>query len=97
LAARSRQRTRQVSGTLSPWPFIGMAGLVCTFFLYAASGLVAPSWAVAVLVLVWFVQLGLALRWWTPHPQRLLPLALLSLVLWFAALVAGGRFLGWQG
>jgi hypothetical protein len=80
---------------VSPWPFVGMAGLACTFFLYAASGLVAPAWAVAVLLLAWLVMLVVACVWWTPHPGRLPFLALFSVVVWFAAVTAGGAWLGW--
>lgn len=72
-----------------------MCGLATTFFLYAASGLVAPWWAVVVLLLVWAAQLVLAIRWWTPHPTWLVGLAAASLVLWFVVLVAGARFLDW--
>src|SRR5690606_30132799 len=54
----------------SPWPFVGMAGMAAAFFLYAASGLLAPGWAVVCLLLVWLALLVLAFRWWTPHPRR---------------------------
>ena len=33
-----------------------MAGMVAMFFLYAASGLVAPYWAVGVLLGLWLVM-----------------------------------------
>ena len=32
--------------SISPWGFVGLAGMVAVFFLYAASGLLAPYWAV---------------------------------------------------
>ena len=79
----------------SPWPFVGMAGMACAFFLYAASGLVAPGWAVAVLLLVWALLLVVACVWWTPHPKRLPFVAGFAIVLWFAAVTAGGAWLGW--
>lgn len=95
--AQSRQRRRhQRPDAASPWPFAGMGGLATTFFLYAASGLVAPWWAVVALLLVWVGLLVLAVRWWTPHPTWLVWLALGSAVLWFAVLVAGARFLDWS-
>jgi hypothetical protein len=72
-----------------------MAGMACAFFLYAASGLVAPGWAVAVLLLVWLVLLVVAARWWTSHPRRVPLVALFAMVFWFGAVTAGGAWLGW--
>jgi hypothetical protein len=72
-----------------------MAGMACTFFLYAASGLVAPGWGVAVLMAIWLALLVLAIRWWTPHPLRLLTLPVVALAIWFALVTAGGAWLGW--
>jgi hypothetical protein len=80
---------------VSPWPFVGMAGMACAFFLYAASGLVAPAWAVVLLLLVWAVLLVVAGAWWTPHPGRLPFVAAFAVVLWFAAVTAGGAWLDW--
>ena len=79
----------------SPWPFVGMAGMAAAFFLYAASGLVAPFWAVAAMLVFWLVLLVLAFRWWTPHPKRLLVLPVVAIVLWFVLVSAGGYFLDW--
>jgi hypothetical protein len=89
-------RTTAGRQAVSPWPFVGMAGMACVFFLYAASGLLAPWWAVVVLLVVWLLLLVLATRWWTPHPKRLPWLAVFALVLWFAAMNAGGAWLGWS-
>jgi hypothetical protein len=80
---------------VSPWPFVGMAGMACAFFLYAASGLVAPAWAVVLLLLVWAVLLVVACAWWSPHPGRLPFVAAFAVILWFAAVTAGGAWLGW--
>jgi hypothetical protein len=79
----------------SPWPFVGMAGMACAFFLYAASGLLAPWWAVVLLLLVWAVLLVLATAWWTPHPTWVPYVALFAVVLWFCAVNAGAAWLGW--
>ena len=37
----------------------------------------------------------MGLRWFGDHPLRVLALPVVSLVIWFAALTAGGAFLGW--
>ena len=77
------------------WPFVGMALMACAFFLYAASGLVAPWWGVAGLLVVWLALFVLACRWWTPHPRRLPGVGVLAIVLWFGLVTAGGAWLGW--
>jgi hypothetical protein len=87
----SRPRLKKAS----PWPFVGMAGMAVAFFLYAASGLVAPWWGVAVLMFVWLALFVRGLRWWSTHPVRLLLLPVAAIVFWFLVLSAGGAWLGW--
>lgn len=96
LGRTRRIRPARRPDAASPWPFVGMAGIATIFFLYAASALVAPWWAVAALMAVWVVLLVRAVTWWTPHPGRLVWLAVGGAALWFVVLVAGARFLGWQ-
>ena len=72
-----------------------MALMACSFFLYAASGLVAPAWGVGVLLLVWAALLALACAWWTRHPTWVPAVAVGSIALWFAVVTAGGAWLGW--
>ena len=69
--------------------------MAAAFFLYAASGLVAPWWAVVLLILLWLVLFVVACRWWTPHPKRLPFLAVAAVILWFAVVTAGAAWLGW--
>jgi hypothetical protein len=92
------RRRRRATGPrlISPWPFVGMGLMAASLFLYGASGLLAPAWAVVALLLVWLVLFVLSCRWWTPHPTRLPFVALFAVVFWFAALVAGGAFLDWS-
>ena len=80
----------------SPWPFIGVGGLACAFFLYAASGLLAPWWVVVVLLVIWVFLLVLALAWFTRHPMRVFGIAVFAVVFWFVTMVAGGVFLDWS-
>ena len=80
---------------VSPWPFVGMIGMAAAFFLYAASGLLVPLWALVGLMFVWLVLFATACRWWTPHPRRVLLLPVVAVVFWFAAVNAGGAWLGW--
>jgi hypothetical protein len=72
-----------------------MAGMACALFLYGASGLVAPWWAVVLLLVVWLVLFAVACAWWNPHPRWVPGVAVVAVVLWFAAITAGGAFLGW--
>ncbi len=80
----------------SPWPFVGMAGMAAVFFLYGASGLVVPTWALTLLIFVWLTLFVTACRWWTSHPKRLLVLPVVALVVLFAAVAAGAAWLGWK-
>jgi hypothetical protein len=71
-----------------------LAHLVVGFF-YLASGLVAPLWAIIVLLVwwvllaVWLVRLALRGSWWTPA------VPVLAIVTWFAVLTLGEQLLGW--
>lgn len=87
---------RTTNSEVSPWPFVGMAGMACAFFLYAASVLVAPWWAVAVLLVIWAALLLVACAWWTLHPKWVPGVAVFAIVFWFLAIVAGAAWLGWS-
>lgn len=60
-----------------------------------SSGLVAPAWAVAALVAVWFA--GAALLWrWRRRPGWALLVPVATGAVWFLAISAGGAWLGWS-
>jgi hypothetical protein len=80
----------------SPWPFVGMAGMACAFFLYGASALVAPWWAVVVLLVVWALLFVVACAWWSLHPRWVPGVAALAVVVWFVAIAGGAALLGWS-
>jgi hypothetical protein len=67
---------------VSPWPFVGMAGMACAFFLYAASLLFAPWWVVFLLLLAWAALFVVACAWWTLHPRWVPAVAVVALLLW---------------
>ncbi|HEX5086410.1 MAG TPA: hypothetical protein VFV89_01295 [Nocardioides sp.] len=79
----------------SPWPFLAMIGMAGCFFLYAVSGLLAPWYAVVLLMVIWVLLFLAATRWWTPHPARTLVLPVIALALWFVVLTAGEALFGW--
>lgn len=73
-----------------------MSGMAATLFLYGASGLVAPWYVVALLLLAWVGMFIQACRWWTPHPTWISGLAIVAAVIWFATLVLGSLAFDWQ-
>ncbi len=81
---------------VSPWPFAAMAAMAAIGFLYAASGMFAPWWAVVGLLALWLVLLVVALRWWTPRPRLVAAVPVAALLLWFAVLLLGHLALGWS-
>jgi len=74
---------------------LGMLLLLAALPLYLASGLMAPMWAVVVLLSVWVVLFVLAIKWFGHHPYRVLLLPFTAAAIWFAAMYAGDILLGW--
>ena len=81
----------------SPWPFAGMIGMACVFFLIAASVLTSPWYVVAALLVLWVGALVVAMSWWSSHPTWVPWLPAGVLVLWSASVVGGAFVLGWSG
>jgi hypothetical protein len=70
-------------------PFIGLAGMATTLFLYAYSAIVLPDLiTVVVLPLVWLVLFVLSLAWFMQHPYRVLTLPVIAAAVWFAAMLS---------
>lgn len=76
--------------------FIGMGGIATMAFLYFFSGLVAPLWAVVVLVAIWVVGFALGCRWFMTRPVRVFVVPLVLAVIWFATILVGAQLLGWK-
>jgi hypothetical protein len=94
-APAAARRSRPV-GALALAALAAVAHVVVGVF-YLSSGLMAPMWAI-VLLLVWWALLAAWLvraawrgSWWTP----LAPLV--AVVTWFAVMTAGEKLLGWTG
>ena len=64
-------------------------------FVYLTSGLVAPVWAVAGLLIFWVILVVLGLRWFREHPWRLLALPVIAVLMWLVVITLGERLLGW--
>lgn len=88
---RDRPDARPVLGS-----FIGMGGMAAALFLVLASGTLAPLWAVGLLTVVWLVLFVVGARWFMAHPWRVAALPVVMAVIWFAAVMAGDLWLGWN-
>ncbi len=87
---------RQVTPRMLLYGLVGLALHVIAGFLMLVSGLVAPLWAVASMLFVWAVLLGLGLRLWRVKPWVTIGFPVLAFVVWIATIAAGGAWLGWQ-
>ena len=78
--------------------WVGLAAHLATLVFYAASGLLAPGWAVALLLVIWLALLGVAI--WllrTRRPLLVLVVPVVAWLIWFGVLSAGERWGGWTG
>jgi hypothetical protein len=62
---------------------------------YAASGLVAPAWAVVGLLVIWVALLLVGLRLRTRRPWLMLLIPVAAVAIWVAVISAGDAFLDW--
>jgi hypothetical protein len=75
--------------------WIGLVGHLVVLIWYAASGLVAPTWAVALLLVIWAVLLAVGLRLRRTAPVWMLAVPVAAIAIWFVVISAGDRFLNW--
>lgn len=75
---------------------VGVAGLMAALPIYVSSGLVAPLWAIVLLLLFWGILVATAVRWFTRHPWLVLLLPAAAAVMLWLTLVLGEQLLGWQ-
>ncbi|MBO3749674.1 hypothetical protein J5X84_26645 [Streptosporangiaceae bacterium NEAU-GS5] len=82
-----------ITGRVGSW--IGLVGHLCTLPFFAASGLVAPLWAIIVLLVVWAALLAAAI--WAVRARS--PWGLLTPIVaigvWFGTISAGEALLDW--
>jgi hypothetical protein len=74
---------------------LACAALLVLGFVYLSSGLVAPLWAVVVLMVFWVGLALLAARWLRVHPLRVVWLPLVGLAVIVGVITAGEHWLGW--
>lgn len=89
----------EAKATVPGWHrLIGVAGLLAHLGLlvfYAASGLVAPGWAVVTLLVIWLVLLLVGVRLLIVRPLLVPIVPVLGVLIWFGAISAGDAFLDW--
>lgn len=74
---------------------LAMAALLVIGFFYVSAGLVAPLWAVILLVIIWVALVVVGIRWFRRHPLRVLALPLVAVIIWFGVITLGEQLLGW--
>jgi len=79
--------------TIAWW--VGLAAHLVMGFYYAVSGLLAPLWAVAGLLVIWVILLVVGLRLRNRRPWWMLAVPVADLVIWLIVITAGEVFLGW--
>ncbi|WP_448072012.1 hypothetical protein [Georgenia yuyongxinii] len=75
-----------------------VAGLVLLLVLlpfYLASGLMAPYWAVGMLIVIWLALFLLGVRWFRRRPFLVLLLPVVAVAVWFVLMVGGESLFGW--
>ena len=77
----------------SPW--VGAAGMLVALWFYGFVGLVAPWWAVPLMILLWVVLSVIARQNAATRPGVTLVMPVVALALWFAIVFAGGAWFGW--
>ena len=74
---------------------VAMLALLALAPFYFAAGLMAPGWAVVLLVVIWVALFVLGVVWFRRRPLWTLPLPVVALIVWWGGLSAGEALLGW--
>jgi hypothetical protein len=75
--------------------WVGLVAHLGMGIWYAASGLVAPAWAVVGLLAIWIALLLVGLRLRTRRPWLMLLVPVAAIAIWVAVVSAGDAFLNW--
>jgi len=74
---------------------LAMAAMAVIGVFYVSAGLVAPLWAVILLVLIWLALVAIGVAWFRRRPFHLLLLPVIAVLVWFVVITLGERLLGW--
>jgi hypothetical protein len=75
--------------------WLGILAHLVVLVFYAASGLMAPGWAVIGLLVIWAALGGLAIWLLRTRPVWVPVVPLAAVIIWFAVMNAGDAWLGW--
>ena len=75
---------------------VGLLGQLGLVVFYASSGLVAPLWAIVVLMIIWLALLIVAVRLLLRRPLLVPAVPVLGFVIWYVAILLGESLLHWQ-
>ena len=89
MAQDTRTVVRYVLGALA------LAAMLALAPFFVSSGLMAPGWAVIVLVVIWLGLFVLGCLWIRRKPLWVVPLPFVAAAIWLGGMSAGGAWLGW--
>ncbi|MEV0733471.1 MULTISPECIES: hypothetical protein [Polymorphospora] len=89
------QNAHPLPARVAGW--FGLVAHLATLVWYAASGLLAPGWAVLLLLLVWAGLLVVAIVLLRRRPAYVPLVPVVAALFWFGAISAGEAWLGWTG
>ena len=92
-AAANTDVLRRVAGMVAV--ILAAALQLAVGYFTLVSGLVAPAWAVALLGLVWVAAVVILVRTARTRPLAAPLVPVLNIAVWWAAMLAGGQWLGW--
>lgn len=75
---------------------VAAAGMLFVGFIYLASGLVAPFWAIVMLWIIWLALAWYGLRLARTGSYLVLVLPFAGGAIWYVVLTVGEQALGWQ-
>ena len=86
------------SGVTRAGRLVGWLGVIAHLLVgvwYAASGLVAPMWAVALLLVIWLAMSALIPGLMRTRPGWVAAIPVAEAAIWFGVISAGEAFLNW--
>ena len=74
---------------------LAMAAMAVIGVFYVSAGLVAPLWAVILLLIIWVVLVVIGVVWFRRRPFLVLLLPVIAVLVWFGVITLGEQLLGW--
>jgi hypothetical protein len=74
---------------------LAMAAMAVIGLFYVSAGLVAPLWAVILLMIIWVGLVVIGVLWFRRRPFLVLLLPVIAVLVWFGVITLGEQLLGW--